>query len=254
MKPTARIRRLRRDAARLAVQILVVGVGVVLALWADGWRESRVERHTETARLQALERDVHATARAVATLRSDAREIAAALDSLLAPETDPRGADPGAMPRQVTRGFLDVPILDAELAVYRDLQHSGELSLLTDARVREALSAMDARHERLRVHLSDLVTVQQINVDPFLIARLNVPSLVGGGPGGPGTGPGNPPAVDPGLRGDRIFRNVAAFKLDIVELVDHSAEELAVALEVLARAVATRLEALGAEATGLREF
>lgn len=253
MKPTPRLRRFRRDASRLAIQILVVGVGVILALWADGWRDSRAKRAIESTRLQALERNIHATARAVANLRMDARGIAAALDSLLAPELSALGADPVAMRRLVSEGFLGVPALDAELAVYRDLQNSGELSLLKDARVREALSAMDARHERLRGHLSDLTTVQQLNVDPFLIARMDVPSLVGGAARGTGSGSGTPLAMDPGLREDGTFRNVAAFKLDIVVLVDGSAEALATALDVLARAVAARLEALGAEATELRE-
>jgi hypothetical protein len=248
MKPTPRLRRLRRDASRLAVQVLVVGIGVGLALWADGWRDSRVERRTESARLQALQRNVQVTARAVAVLRVDAREIAAALDSLLAPETDPQSADPGAMRLLLMRGFLDVPILDAELAVYRDLQSSGELSLLKDARVREALSAMDTRYERLRGHLSDLLTVQQMNVDPFLIARVNIPSLVGGETESRGGGDGSSFALDPELRRDRTFRNVAAFKLDILWVVDGSAEDLAAALDDVARAVATRLEALGVRA------
>lgn len=112
-------------------------------------------------------------------------------------------------------GFFGMPELQPELSVYDDLRSSGELALFSDASLRQALSAMRARIDRLLVYQADLLNVEQINVDPYLLRRFDLSELFRGrfedleiptGQADSGTA----------LTADMEARNLALFKLGML--------------------------------------
>jgi hypothetical protein len=104
-------------------------------------------------------------------------------------------------------------VFTPELNVYADLKNSGDLALLRSGELRQALARMDAVLEELALLQSDLVLVQQLNIDPFVIREFDLGSTVGSWVGLDDL-TGEPTASDFDFR---VFRNLSLFKLDLVQ-------------------------------------
>jgi hypothetical protein len=200
----------RPSAARLVGELVIIVLGVLIALWADGWVQERAEREVEASRIVALGDNVSATRARLAEARSEAEGAAEALRQIalweVVPELD-RETE-----RVLLEGLLFGPSFTPEINVYIDLKSSGDLALLRSAELRQALARMDAALEQLRLAQDDLTSVQQLNYDPFVIEHL---SLDGGFAEYLGL-EGVPRSRSPGPDGMRILRNLALFKLDLV--------------------------------------
>ena len=134
----------------------------------------------------------------------------------------------GAEYRQmIMNGFLYVPTFTPELNVYEDLKNSGELALLTDPELRRSLATMDARLEGLHAAQSDVETVQQLNLDAYLIARVDLGSLMGNLLDLDDVDPGQ---ADLSFTATREFRNLSIFKLDLIVGVEKEFELVEAAL------------------------
>lgn len=199
-------------ATRLAAEFGIVVLGVMVALWADGWAAARGDRAVERARLAALHEDVVSTLEQVRRDREDAEGAIAALRGLLPEAT--AGLPRDELRERIGYGMLYGSDFHPELSVYDDLKNSGELGLLTDPALRRTLSVMDARLERLRLRQDDLTTVQQLNVDPYLLRNAPVRAISAGfldiDPGS------DSEAYDFAAARTREFENLVVFKLDLV--------------------------------------
>jgi len=190
----------------------VVILGVTIALWADTWAAERREAEVEEARLQALEVDLRHTLQQLQDTRAYADDVAEALRDLVA--FTYAEAEQAAVEGALRTGLLSVPELRPELIVYDDLRTSGELALFSNSDLRQALSRMQARIDRVFVYQADLLTVQQLNVDPVLMRRFDLAALMSDlvQPTDASTAEG----VALRIAGDREIRNLAMFKLDMV--------------------------------------
>ena len=119
------------------------------------------------------------------------------------------------------------PVLALELNVYDDLKHSGELALLSSSSLRRELATMDSRLERVRSAQDDLLTVQQLHVDSYMIEHLDLDELRLLDPEAALT---NTATVDMGFIAEREFRNRIHLKLDLItqflEALDHAESTL----------------------------
>ncbi|HSM62252.1 MAG TPA: hypothetical protein VK849_15695 [Longimicrobiales bacterium] len=236
--------RLRRFALRLAAEFGVVVLGVTVALWADGWAAEHRERAVETARLHALRGNVESTLAGLRRFRQEAEDVAEGLRGLASlPSTD---RDAGQLVGAVGWGFFGMPTFHPELNVYDDLKSSGELALLTDPSLRQGLSAMDAAIERLRLAQEDLTTVQQLNLDPFLIQRVDLRHVMDVGEMGlhEVAAPSRSELI---FTSDPEFRNLALFKLDLVLQADRAAAEAEERMLAVRHALAEQLGEGGPE-------
>lgn len=86
---------------------------------------------------------------------------------------------PDTLRALVLRAYLDVPTFEPQMNVYEDLKSSGQLALLKDPEVRQALAAVDAQLRRIQLAQADLSTVQQLNLDSYAIRRMDFPLLQG---------------------------------------------------------------------------
>lgn len=210
----------RSSVARLSVELGVVAVGVLIALWADGWVTEQRERSIERSRIDALRDNVVATRERLRVAQAEARSAREAL-TLIAywQDVDELNGNPGV----VVSGLLFGSVFTPEMNVYADLKSSGDLALLRSAELRQALALMDATLEQLALRQSDLAMVQQLNFDPFLIRELSLAGSLG-----PLLGLEGLPTDDAAPTLDlRILRNLALFKVDMVSLLlDTYAEAL----------------------------
>jgi hypothetical protein len=241
--------RYRRLALRAAAELGVIVIGVTIALWADGWASKRNDRARETARLHALRVNVDDTLTELRGARADLTTAAAALRDLASPSRVER--DDGDLERAMLQGYFFGSDFAPELSVYDDLKSSGELSLLTNAELRRALSAMDSRIERLGLALADMATVQQLNLDSYLIRRVDLVPILGG------LLQVEPPAAetvtDFSFTADPEFRNLVLFKLDLVVGVDGHFERTESELLAAQRAIAAQLDGEPARGRGTRK-
>jgi hypothetical protein len=141
--------------------------------------------------------------------------------------------------------LFGVPGYWPELNVYEDLKNSGELGLLKDREVRRTLSAMDTGLQKWRLATDDLTVVQQLNVDPYLLRHLELDRLLSDLLG-VNVAAGSFSAEDyERLLAERVFRNLVAFKLDVIQNVSRSASQLESDFEQARIAVANRIAELG---------
>lgn len=210
--------------ARLVAELAVIVVGVLIALWADGWVSERAERRVEAARVTALRDNVAATRRRLRAARGECGYVVGSLRSVAHwASVDGLGDDDV---QTLTEAFLFGPSFTREMNVYSDLENSGELALLTRAGLRESLAVMDAALDTVDVRQDDLLTVQQLNFDPFIVQHLAL-TRFGGEIFRIDDLPPDPPPALPELR---ILHNLSLFKLDLVRQVCEAYDEAEAAL------------------------
>lgn len=222
---------------RLAAEFVVVVLGVTIALWADGWVAERSDRAVETARLIALQDNVNVSLTRLGEARDNAAGAAEALRELASLEHRDRGY---AKLKELLRyGFLYGPTFYPELNVYDDLKNSGELALLTNSELRRSLATMDSGLELMRFAQADLATVQQLNVDSYMINQLDLRSFYGSLTGLDHNAEVS--EMDLGFASDMEFRNIVLLKLDLVTQVQAALQDLENALMAVQQCIASQL-------------
>jgi len=195
-----------------AAEVALIVVGVTIALWADAWVGERRDAQRENARLTALYADTEETLKTISTAHIEASDAAEVLREVLRlrPPYEPYADTSGLL----RHGLLFGLAIHPEMSVYDDLKNSGELALLTNHVLRQSLSHMESGLEQLRLTQADLTTVQQLNVDSYMVDHMDLMSFYGDLTGLDGAG--NGPRTDLSFIADREFQNRILLKLDLV--------------------------------------
>ncbi len=130
-----------RDWAAVAIEFVVVVLGIFVALQAEDWNQERSDRRLEQVYLSRL---IDETKANLETLRQyeqiyqqKVRFIFALPDMRL---EDAVGRDPGAFMRELDNSsWVAIPDLRSES--YEELESSGRLALLRDAALRSAIAS-----------------------------------------------------------------------------------------------------------------
>jgi gluconolactonase len=209
---------------RLLAELGVIVLGVLIALWADGWVSDRAERRVEASRIEALRDNIDGTRARLVDARAEADDADAALREIVT------WADPDQAVRDagvVLRGLFFGPVFAPELNVYTDLKNSGDLALLRNAGLRQALAKMEASFDRLFLLQSDLVAVQQLRYDPYVLSEFSLSETLGPYVLGLDDLPRDP-SPTPNMR---ELRNLALFKLDLVTQLRRAYDDVDSALD-----------------------
>lgn len=200
------------DWKHAVAELVLIVIGVSIALWADAWVGERRDAEREDARLSALYADTGETLEAISGIRVETSEAAAALRKILSlqPPYEPHSKTLALLRHGLLYGLAFHP----EMSVYDDLKNSGELALLTNPDLRQALSSMEAGLEQLRLTQADLTTVQQLNVDSYMVDHMDLVSFYGELTGMEQVN--SEAGADFGFVADREFRNRVLLKLDLV--------------------------------------
>lgn len=218
-------------------EVGLIVVGVTLALWADAWLAHRGDQQKERARLVALSDNAEETLEEVRGARAEASEAADVLRRIVQLEPPDRaGEDVLGLLRH---GLLYGSSLHAEMSVYDDLKNSGELALLTNPELRRALSQLDTRLERLRLAQADLTTVQQIDVDTYMVDHIDLRAVYGKVTGLPKPADRRDP--DLGFVSDAEFQNRMLLKLDLITQLERELQNVEIRLLEVQRHLASEL-------------
>jgi len=195
-----------------AIEVALIVVGITIALWADTWVGERRDSLRETARLTALYADTEKTLAAISEIYEETSDAATALRRILSLRP-PYESERHTL-NLLRHGLLFGLAFHPEMSVYDDLKNSGELALLTNPDLRQALSSMEAGLEQLQLTQADLTTVQQLNIDSYMVNQMDLISFYGEMTGLKHLNDGPPANFE--FIGDRVFRNRALLKLDLV--------------------------------------
>ena len=108
-----------------------------------------------------------------------------------------------------------------------------------NSELRRSLATMDAGLERMRFAQADLATVQQLNVDSYMIKQLDLHSFYG-----PLTGldyNAEAAEIDLGFTSDMEFQNIVLLKLDLVTQIQAAFQNLENALMAVQQIIASQL-------------
>lgn len=203
----------RRPLARiqpLLLELLVVFLGVVIALAADSWRESLVERRTETQYLRTLRDDLARSdsvlASATADIQENLRELTTFLDLVLSEDPLPDTLQTVGM--SLYQFSLSTGTLDA-------LIDGGQIHLIEDAGLRGAIIETRGEIEDL-LHMRDQIGEEAGTNFREWVITYSVLRNAGGYPLGPM--PAEVVRTSPVFQGQyRFHRNMLQNSLRLIE-------------------------------------
>jgi len=158
------------------IELTVIVIGVLIALWADDLATQRTARKVEALRIEALRTNVDETLSRLDNARNGVKRAEQALRIISSMELGSAQPADSLFMTGILYGTAD---FFPELNVYQDLKSSGELGLLRNTKLRRALATMDASLERVEIYQADLLEVQQLNYDRFAIEELDLAQLMG---------------------------------------------------------------------------
>lgn len=218
----------------LAIELAVVVLGIYLGLQVDSWNETRRDLETETAYLQELAEDFILNLEDLDLQSETLETIIAGMTSLLEQSVLSQPDQSGEELNETFKLILSMPTFFAVDRAWSNLSGSGELRLLRDRNLRNALARYYSQTELINLvqntHERQLVQVIQPYIidelDYVAVAQLRVDDVV------------LPPAQEPERILDVLptqrFRNVVSLKIEIcTDLLAQSRTMKALTHEIL---------------------
>jgi hypothetical protein len=230
-----------KTSARVATELLVIIVGVLVALSADAWLQSRQDRQAEVRHLQALREDVEGSKILLQDSNRNRARLFASLVHLVDDDLDRVPGD--SVARWVYQGLFLVAGYEPRLAALRDLQTSDQLRVLAP-QVRRGIAELDRRLGELERVEDDFTRSQQGLVDPYLVARVPLAPILT-------TADSLPLSIEQVSTGGwaslrtQELRNAIAFKLSLGKVAGQRRDALLEQFDSLLSVIDLRLSDLG---------
>ncbi len=164
-------------SSSLLVELLVVALGVLLALWADQWWVDIQEQREEQKYLLALYEDVSQAIEAIDTTSAEAGEWLQAATDLSAAQGRAEQVGAQEVIRLLGIALFNIEVYEIPLGAYEDLLVTGRVGLISDPEVRLGLSRLEQKISELRTAETDLTETQHGIIDPFLVGHTNLSAL-----------------------------------------------------------------------------
>ena len=165
----------KAQALRVSGELVVIVVGVLIALSADAWRESLLERRSEARHLRALREDVQESLQLLEESNAGFGALQSSLVRLL--DEDLSDAAPDSVSQWVFTGLYQLYLYEPRLTAIRDLETSNQLQILQPA-VRAGIAELTRRVAELDGAQADFATSQSGLFDPFLVTATPLASLL----------------------------------------------------------------------------
>jgi hypothetical protein len=204
----------KQDWFTVAVEIMIVVLGVFIGLQVNNWNAARSQASLEISYLQALKSDF---AQVIDELEEDSAnylEIAGKMDFLL---EQSRMDVPDASPEQLTEASAMLVRMEGTAIVrdmYTNLTSSGDISVIKSQEIKKKLAAFYAYADIIRL-VSDTHEQQLVNIfQPYIRDNLDYVAMLRSDRLVPPADAFTPEDILDALK-TREFRNVAAIKWDI---------------------------------------
>ena len=226
---------------RLAGELAVIIVGVLIALSADSWIDIRQDRRTEAEHLRALSEEFDESLAGLDLAREYKLKQMAALQRLLSSSV--RALEPDSLDAWIYDGVYVTRAYVPVLSALRALEDSGELGVIGDPEIRRGLALLGTRLEMVSTGYNEFLVYHQTVVDPFIATELPAIQLLGERNGLPSVSGDRPDWSV--LESDRA-RGILVFKLSLIGNYLRALEALDLQFETMQTLMSQRLGTLDA--------
>lgn len=163
----------------VAIDLVIVFVGVFLGLQAQEWGSARAQRTEEISYLRALKADVEASTTHVQEYIGFLEEQAES-QRMLARLSDgePLGLPVEEIDAHIHRGVYELYFMRPRMVAFEDLKSAGKLSLLGSQKLREELQVLESQIAAVKDWEGDVANIYYLFSDPFLIENYPMRGVV----------------------------------------------------------------------------
>ena len=161
---------------RVLGEMGVIVAGVLIALTADSWLQDRKDRATEVKHLVALSAEFEESRGALRAAVEFKESQIADLGRFLNHRVE--DLPPESIAEWVYRGIYVTGSYVPVLSALRDVQSSGDLTLLEDPEIRRGLATLNVQLERVARGYDEYVIYHQTVIDPYIAAELPIVTML----------------------------------------------------------------------------
>lgn len=232
----------KQEWTAIAIDFLIVVVGVFIGIQVANWNDARHERSMEATYLKSLRSDLTVSIDLIEAHLAHLSGRQAALSTLANANKEEIVRD--GFDALMRAGLYDLEFLDVQRNTYQALENAGRIGLLRDLALQRALVSQSMQIAAIRDYEADMARFQHRWVDEFLLADYYLGNIISFDAVGVDAVRDN--ATDyRNLLDNRKVRNLAAFLYDILSEQRKHAEELRREYAVSASLIETRLEIYG---------
>jgi len=237
----------KQDWSGVALDLLVVVVGVFLGLQAANWNEERNDRAREKNVLAALSADLAETQEQLTRLLENSRDGSRSLRTLVERIDGNEGSMPlQELDRHVFLGLYLVPNFVPTNFTYEELLNTGRLDVITNSGLRQRLQRLSSSTDLVKKQADDLVAMAFDHSDRYLIEHYDFRGIA----------PQQSPTygvvldwVDPdsnrrsveGIVNDPVFVNLALYRARLNQVFNRDAVRLIEEMTTIQQIIAVEL-------------
>jgi hypothetical protein len=165
----------KQEWTAVAIDFVIVVMGVFVGLQVDNWNAARSERSTEIGYLAAMEEDVAYSIEKLEELIASMERQEEARAALYSFSLDPEETmEPQLRDRLVAHGLFHIATLNIRQVTYEALKGSGRLNAISSPPLISALQALSAEVAEVVRREHDETQVTYLFSDPLLISGVDM--------------------------------------------------------------------------------
>jgi hypothetical protein len=234
-------RRIRRAVRKGLGELATIVAGVLIALWANAWLQSRADRRHEAENLMGLRADFKASQSDLAESNRVHQRVLTSLENLLTPRT--RQQSPDSIAQWLYDGLFRIGRYRPRLNSLRPIESADQLRLFPRD-FQYALSELDRRAALVDNLDQDLAASEHNLLEPFMVkSSIMAPLLVAGDSIDPRKFRAT--AIDAGALSTPEAVGIMTFKLSVSRLALRFRRDVGQQLDTLLQLTEKRLAVIG---------
>ncbi len=165
----------KQEWTAIAIDFLIVVVGVFVGLQVNNWNEARVERRAEIGYLAAMDEGVEFSIRELQSLIIQMERQEEARAALYAYSLDPGAAiEPHTLDRYVSHGLFHLATMNIRQVAYETLKGSGRLGAIGSPALISELQSLSAEIAEVVRRQDDETQIIYLFSDPLLMSGVEM--------------------------------------------------------------------------------
>ncbi len=164
-------------AVRSFSELTAIIVGILIALAVNDWWGNHNDRVEEQKILASIHEDVNATLQLIKNTQSRVEVDLEKLRILSTGSSGVAGQYSDEQMASLLHSLWDVPPLTLQMSTHKELQTSGRLRLITDAKLRHSLAHFQQKYDFAVQTYLDAFQNQQLKLDEYLLGNVQLSQI-----------------------------------------------------------------------------
>jgi len=163
-------------------ELFLIVISILIAVEINGWNQKRIQKSKEIQLLNLLVNDLHiAKEKSIGIIKAEKTnfsELEKFISSKACRQSLLNNEKVDSIFSSLMLGSMisSIPAINA----YTDMKYSGQTRLISNNSIRLQFTELENSLNTLKVYVEDRLSVQQINIDKFLINEINFLYLLKG--------------------------------------------------------------------------